>query len=240
MAQITIQCRLIASAHTRQFLWLLMVKKNTPLINEILSNIRQHPDFSQWRDSVRLPKNFLAGQIKELKNDPRFQGQPSRFYASVGKIIDYIYKSWFKIQRVNQLKLNGNIRWLEMLKPDTQLIDSFDGSWENLHSEAQQILASLDSTSTKQNTVDRLFQEYEQTQDHKIRSAIVYLIKNGCQISEKSNETKKKYQQIKRKLEIKIFRLEKQMEMSIPSGRDFVGAKMVRSPSGCFHNNANG
>ena len=65
MAQVTIQCRLIASAGTRQFLWLLMVQKNTPLSNEILTNIRQHPDFPQWRDSGRLPKNFLAGQIKQ-------------------------------------------------------------------------------------------------------------------------------------------------------------------------------
>jgi hypothetical protein len=37
MSQITIQCRLVVSETTRQRLWQLMAEKNTPLINELLS-----------------------------------------------------------------------------------------------------------------------------------------------------------------------------------------------------------
>ncbi|WP_069789837.1 type V CRISPR-associated protein Cas12k [Cyanobacterium sp. IPPAS B-1200] len=172
MTQITIQCRLIASADTRQFLWMLMSQKNTPLINEILTRIRENPDFSQWEEKGKLPKNFISQQIAELKNDSCFQGQPSRFYASVGKIIDYIYKSWFQIQRINQFKLEGNTRWLKMLKSDAELIESFDGSIEALQNQAQQILSGVDITSTQNRTADFLFQEYNKTKDPQTQSAI--------------------------------------------------------------------
>ncbi|WP_052312607.1 type V CRISPR-associated protein Cas12k [Geminocystis herdmanii] len=172
MVQVTIQSRLIASADTRQFLWLLMSKKNTPLINEILTRIKHHPDFPQWREKGRLPKNFIAQQIQELKNDSRFQGQPSRFYASVGKIIDYIYKSWFKVQKSYKIQLEGNSRWLEMLKPDSLLIESFDGSMEALQNQAQQILDNIETTSTQEGIVDYLFQKYEKTEDCRMRDAI--------------------------------------------------------------------
>lgn len=47
MSQITIQCRLIASEATRKFLWQLMAEKNTPLVNEILQQINNHPDFER-------------------------------------------------------------------------------------------------------------------------------------------------------------------------------------------------
>jgi hypothetical protein len=67
MAHVTIQCRLIASRDTRQFLGQLMAQKNTPLINEILLRIKQHPDFPEWKRKKRLPKDFLARQIAELK-----------------------------------------------------------------------------------------------------------------------------------------------------------------------------
>lgn len=229
MVQVTIQCRLIASADTRQSLWLLMSKKNTPLINEILTRIKHHPDFPQWQQKGRLPKNFIAQQIQELKNDSRFQGQPSRFYASVSKIIDYIYKSWFKVQRINQLKLEGNIRWLEMLKSDSEILKSFDGSMEALQNQAQQILDNIETTSTQESIADYLFQKYEKTEDCRMKDAIVYLIKNGCSVPKNRLETKEKYQKIKRKLEIKIQRLKRQIEMSIPSGRDLEGEKWLQT-----------
>lgn len=44
MSVITIQCRLVASEDTRRHLWQLMANKNTPLINELLEQVRIHPD----------------------------------------------------------------------------------------------------------------------------------------------------------------------------------------------------
>jgi hypothetical protein len=45
VSQITIQCRLVASPETRQQLWLLMAERNTPLINTLIEQLSQHPDF---------------------------------------------------------------------------------------------------------------------------------------------------------------------------------------------------
>ena len=55
MSQITIQCRLIANEPTRRQLWELMAQKNTPLINELLEQVGQHPDFPTWRQNGKLP-----------------------------------------------------------------------------------------------------------------------------------------------------------------------------------------
>ena len=43
MSQITIQCRLVASESSRHQLWKLMAELNTPLINELLRQVSQHP-----------------------------------------------------------------------------------------------------------------------------------------------------------------------------------------------------
>jgi hypothetical protein len=45
MGQITIQCRLVAPENTRLYLWELMAEKNTPLINQLLWQINNDPDF---------------------------------------------------------------------------------------------------------------------------------------------------------------------------------------------------
>ncbi|MBF2056845.1 MAG: hypothetical protein IGQ45_06400 [Cyanobacterium sp. T60_A2020_053] len=227
MSQITIQCRLVASTDTRQFLWMLMSQKNTPLINEILMKIAEHPDFSVWKETGKLPKNFLAQQIAKLKKDPRFQGQPSRFYASVYKMIDYVYKSWFKIRGKNKLRLQGNTRWLEMLKPDSEILQYFDDSLEKLQNQARKILDEIDSNLTQKRIIDHLFQKYEQVKDPNIQGAIVYLIKNGASIPENKVETEKKYEKLKRKAEIQVNKLKKQVEISVPSGRELDDQKWL-------------
>lgn len=220
MSLITIQCRLVASADTRQFLWMLMSQKNTPLINEIFMRIAEHPDFSVWKEKGKLPKNFLAQQIAELKEDKSFQGQPYRFYASVHKMIEYVYESWFTIQDKNKFRLQGHTRWLKMLKPDTEILQCFDGSLEKLQNQARKILDEIDSTLPHKRIIDYLFKKYERTNDPRIQGAIVYLIKNGASIPENKLETEKKYKKLKRKVEIQVNKLKKQMEISVPTGRE--------------------
>ncbi|MTJ51972.1 hypothetical protein FJR38_04435 [Anabaena sp. UHCC 0253] len=41
--------------YPRQQLWQLMVKKNTPLINKLLSQIGKHPEFETWRQKGKYP-----------------------------------------------------------------------------------------------------------------------------------------------------------------------------------------
>ena len=122
MSQITIQCQLVASENTRRHLWKLMAEKNTPLINELLRQINNHPDFEQWQSEDKLPGDVVSNLCKSLKNDPLYAEQPSRFYLSVIKLVKYIYKSWLKLQQRRQRKLEGQERWLSMLKSDTELL----------------------------------------------------------------------------------------------------------------------
>lgn len=99
MSQITIQCRLVASESSRQQLWKLMAQLNTPLINELLRQVSQHPEFETWRQKGKHPTNIVKELCQPLKVDPRFIGQPGRFYTSAIALVNYIYKSWFALMK---------------------------------------------------------------------------------------------------------------------------------------------
>ena len=51
-----------------------------------------------------------------LVQDVSFSEQPGRFYTSAIALVDYIYKSWLKLQQRLQSKLEKQNRWLAMLK----------------------------------------------------------------------------------------------------------------------------
>jgi hypothetical protein len=99
MSQITIQCRLVASLPTRRQLWELMAGKNTPLINELLALVANHPDFETWRQKGKLPSGTVKQLCGPLKTDPRFISQPARFYTSAITVVDYIYKAWLAVMK---------------------------------------------------------------------------------------------------------------------------------------------
>jgi hypothetical protein len=143
MSQITIQCRLIASASTRQNLWKLMAELNTPLINELLMLVRQHPDFETWRQKGKISAVVVKQLCEPLKTDPRFTGQPARFYTSAVTTVSYIYKSWLALMKRNQYQLEGKIRWLEMLNSETELVEASGVSLDSLHTKAAEILLQL-------------------------------------------------------------------------------------------------
>ena len=58
----TIECRIVAKPESLQYLWELMTQKNTPLINELLAQVPNHPDFEEWLQKGTLPEKA----IKEL------------------------------------------------------------------------------------------------------------------------------------------------------------------------------
>ena len=82
MSQNTIQCRLVASVVTHQQLWKLMADKNTPLINKLLLQVAQDPDFETWRQKGKIFTGIVKQLCAVLKTDSRFIGQPGRFYTS--------------------------------------------------------------------------------------------------------------------------------------------------------------
>ncbi|MBD2528024.1 hypothetical protein H6G97_00020 [Nostoc flagelliforme FACHB-838] len=250
MSQITIQCRLIASESTRQKLWKLMAELNTPLINELLQQLSKHQDFEEWRKNGKLPSIVVSQLCQPLKTDPSFTGQPSRFYLSAIHVVDYIYKSWLAIQKRLQQQLDGKIRWLEMLNSDTELVEMSDCSLEVIRTKAAEILAmatpesesnapltkkSKTKKSKKSSASDpdrslshKLFDTYQETDDILSRSAVSYLLKNGCKLNEKE-EDPEKFAKRRRKLEIQIQRLIEKLTSRIPKGRDLTNARWLET-----------
>jgi transposase len=164
MSQITIQCRLIAQEKTRQQLWQLMTQKNTPLINELLRQLANHPDFESWRNKGKIPVGTIKTLCQPLKTDPRYIGQPGRFYSSAIALVKYIYKSWLKLQKQLKYRLKAQQRWLAMLKSDEELVEESQTSLETIRATAKEILESL-KVSEDSSLSNTLFEKFEQTKD---------------------------------------------------------------------------
>lgn len=240
MSQITIQCRLVASEPTRQYLWKLMADTNTPLINELLKQVGQHPDFEAWRHKGKLPPGIVKQLCQPLRTDPRFIGQPGRFYMSAITVVDYTYKAWLALQKRLQYQLEGKTRWLEMLKSDAELVEATACTLDSLRIKAAEILAQhatlasdlaqAPKTKAKKgnkgkisnansNLSKALFEAYRDTEDILTRACICYLLKNGGKVSTKE-EDPEKFNLRRRKVEIRVKRLTEQLASRMPKGRD--------------------
>lgn len=145
MSQITIQCRLVASESTRQYLWKLMDQLNTPLINELLKQVGQHSDFESWLQKGKLKSGIVRDLCKPLRDLERFQGQPGRFYDSAIAQVEDTYKSTLAVQQRLKHKLERQNRWLEILKSDTELVEASSCSLDALRTRAAEILARSQS-----------------------------------------------------------------------------------------------
>ncbi len=216
MSQITIQCRLVAKEPIRQTLWQLMAELNTPFINELLQKVAQYPEFEEWRQAGRLQVAVIRELGNDLKKDPRFLGQPARFYTSGIRLVEYIFKSWLKLQQRLQQKLDGKRRWLEVLKSDDQLIKESETDLETIRQKATEILQAYEGTERLFNT---LFEAYRDEQNILTRTALNYLLKNRCKLPQKPEDVEK-FAKRRRKVEIAIKRIKKQLEGCLPQGRD--------------------
>jgi len=234
MTQKTIQCRLVAPAATRQALWMLATEKNTPLINELIQSMVNHPDFETWRAQGKHPIDIVNALCKDLKTQPQFTGQPSRFYASAAKTVNYIFKSWFKIQKRLQQRLSGKQAWLHILSSDEELLESCGQSLDTLQKKARQILNQTTNAVETENASgpghnrsrDRiraeLFKKHRSAKAPLTQCAIAYLLKHGCTLPEQP-EDPQRFAQRRRKTERQVQRLQKQLEARIPKGRDLTG-----------------
>jgi hypothetical protein len=227
-----------------------MANLNTPLINELLGQLGKHPDFENWRQEGKLPTTVVSQLCQPLKTEDRFVGQPSRLYMSAIHVVAYIYKSWLAIQKRLQQQLDGKIRWLEMLNSDAELVETSRCSLEVIRTKAAEILAMttpesdsntplIERRKTKKSkksspsNADRglshkLFDAYQDTEDILRRSAISYLLKNGCKLKDKE-EDPEQFAERRRKLEIQIQRLTEKLTSRIPKGRDLTNAKWLET-----------
>ncbi|MEH2045241.1 type V CRISPR-associated protein Cas12k [Nostoc sp.] len=245
MSVITIQCRLIAKEDTLCQLWELMAEKNTPLINELLEQVGQHPDFDKWLKQGEVSEEAIETIKKSLITQERFAGQPGRFYTSAVTLVKEVYKSWFALQQQRQRKIEGKERWLKMLKSDTQLQQESQCSLDIIRNKANEILNSFVTKFTQQikqaskikkgkkkekaedsTLFNALFDLYDKTEDCLSKCAITYLLKNDCQVSE-IDEEQVEYAQRRRRKEIEIERLREQLKSRKPKGRDLTGEKWL-------------
>ncbi|MBD2303508.1 type V CRISPR-associated protein Cas12k [Nostoc sp. FACHB-190] len=243
MSVITIQCRLVAEEDTLRKLWELMAGKNTPLVNELLAQVGKHSEFETWLKKGKIPTDLLETLVDSLKTQERFANQPHRFYASAIALVDYLYKSWFALQKRRKYQIEGKERWLKVLKSDLELEQESQCSLEVIRTKATEILTKLTSQSeqnqnqkkrkkTKKSEKSSLFQivlnSHEETDDPLIHCALAYLLKNNCQISE-LDEDPEEFTRNKRKKEIEIQRLKDQLQSRIPKGRDVTGEEWLET-----------
>lgn len=254
MSQITIQCRLVASPETRQFLWTLMAERNTPLINTLIKQLSQHPEFETWQRKGRVSSAVVSQLCQSLKTDPCFSGQPARLYASAEHVADYIYKSWLAIQKRLQQRLDGKVRWLEMLRNDEDLAQDSGVELSRIRDRANTILLKLQpsaadsatQTSSQQrkkrqepkpsdrSLANQLFDRYQDAKSTLEQCAIAYLLKNGCKVPQQ-DEDPQKFAQRRRKVEIQVKRLQEQLECRIPQGRDLTGQRWLNTLETATH-----
>ncbi|MBD2056034.1 hypothetical protein H6F88_08380 [Oculatella sp. FACHB-28] len=249
MSQITIQCRLVADEVTRQFLWTLMAGRNTPLINELIEQLSQHEEFEAWRRKGKVSSSVVTQLCKSLKTDSRFSGQPARLYVSAEHTADYIFKSWLAIQKQLQQRLDGKLRWLEMLKSDEELAQESEVDIAEIRDRASAILAQFQPSTSSDKSIQKqskkgkksrkadssdpslasqLFDRYRDSKCLLEQCAIAYLLKNGSKIPDQ-DENPQKFTQRRRKVEIQAKRLQDQIESRIPHGRDLTGQSWLNT-----------
>ncbi|WP_199316240.1 type V CRISPR-associated protein Cas12k [Tolypothrix sp. FACHB-123] len=246
MSVITIQCRLVAEEDTLRQLWELMAEKNTPLINELLAQVGKHPEFETWLEKGKIPPEFLKTLVNSLKTQERFADQPGRFYTSAIALVDYVYKSWFALQKRRKRQIEGKERWLKILKSDQALEQESQCSLDVIRARATELLTKFTpqsehnnnqrkSKKTKKSTEIKtspifqiLLNTYQETEDTLTRCALAYLLKNNCLISE-LDEDSEEFTRNRRKKEIEIERLKDQLQSRIPKGRDLTGEKWLET-----------
>ncbi len=246
MSVITIQCRLVAEEDTLRQLWELMADKNTPLINELLLQVGKHPEFETWLEEGKIPTELLKKLVNSLKTQERFAGQPGRFYTSAIALMDYVYKSWFALQKRRKYQIEGKERWLKMLKSDLELEQESQCSLNVIRTKATEILTKFtpqseqnsnqkkgkktkkSAKSKKSSLFKSLLNTYGETQDPLTRCALAYLLKNNCEISE-LDEDPEEFARNRRKKEIEIERLKDQLQSRIPKGRDLTGEEWLET-----------
>jgi hypothetical protein len=248
MSIITIHCHLVASEEVRRQLWDMMTTKNTPLVNELLRQLSQHPEFENWLQSGKLPLKAVRALCEPLKADPRFEGQPGRFFTSASLITTYTYESWLAQQQKRQRSLDGKRRWLNIVKSDAELVALCKCDITQIRAQADAILvdaATQLNSSETQPTQDKnqkrksastentslmsfLFKAYEEAEDLLAQCAVAYLIKNGCKVTEQVEDLEAFTKRIHKK-EKEIDRLEQQLKSRLPSGRDLTGEAFLET-----------
>ncbi|MBL1179273.1 type V CRISPR-associated protein Cas12k [Pantanalinema sp. GBBB05] len=235
----TIRCCLCVDEATRKFFWEAMVAY-TLLVNHLFTEIAKHPQFPDWQLKGVVPRQPIEELIKEFTTTNPNQ-LPSRFCTSAVLMTQYVYRSWFRLQKSRRLRLKGKQRWVETIEHDIELARTTNFSYEEVCSKAQEILdlahrqgvnSRIQRTPRKPKSGNALLgfllDRFDNTNHPLERRAIIYLLKNNLAISEQDKDPETLAQQLESK-KIEIERLEKQLQSQLPKGRDPNGERYVAS-----------
>ncbi len=89
--------------------------------------------------------------------------------------------------------------------------------------------------NSKGSLFNTLGEIYWNTEDILTRSYISYLLKNGCKVSDKEEDTEK-FAKRRRKTEIRVERLQEQLKSRMPKGRDLTSAHWLETLESVTHN----
>lgn len=221
----TIHCRLVAPEPVRRHLWHLMAECNTPLVNKLLKQVSQHPDFETWQRRGTIPEKAVKDLCAALKAD--YPGQPGRSYASAIQMVQYTYEAWLAVQKKQRLRLDGKQRWLNIVKSDAELIELSHSTLEVLQQRAHAILEQQQSASTTgKSLISWLFDAYEETDDLLQQCAIAHLLKNSCKVAQQAEDPEMYTHRIQRKQK-EVEQLEQQLKARLPKGRDLTGEEFT-------------
>jgi hypothetical protein len=172
----------------------------TLLVNHLFAEVAKHPHFQEWQSKGTLPRQPIEKLIEEFTvNHP--SPLPSRFCKSAVLMAQYVYKSWFKLQKKRRLRLQGKKRWVEAIESDYELAQTTSFSQEEICSRAQVILnlASCKGTNiSKSNRSSRkpksgstllgfLLDRFDATDNPLERRAIVHLLNPPLSLWEYEN-----------------------------------------------------
>lgn len=93
-----VQCRPKATEETLRYLWNSMIEQNTLLVSEILEKIKTHPELNTWMTQGYIPGTAIDEIAKQLTQQNKYVGMPSRFSTSAKTLVKNMYKSWFAVQ----------------------------------------------------------------------------------------------------------------------------------------------
>jgi len=162
MGIFTVRCRLDAWGETpesreaiHRCIWEFMAERYTLLVNELISEVAKHPAFETWKGKGSLDSDALKAVWKSLKEEPRFKGLPDRFLVSARLMVHYTYDAWLALNQNKQTKLNKNIRWVEVVKSDAELVQISGCNLDTIRAKAKELLAQINTQNQTQQTNDR-------------------------------------------------------------------------------------
>ena len=219
---VTIRCALTANRETRKHLWELM-RTYTLLMNDLLEQVPQQPEFNQWRQQGRIPDGkAIKPLLDTLKQQPAYMQLPGRFYDSAKRLTAEVYASWLALHRKRLGQILGKQRWIRAVETELELAKAHAFPLEDIRKEAQKAMTAAQKKQSKgregqlsarleRERLGILLEMHESTKSALRKRAINHLLLNQLEISPEEPDHQKLQERLEAK-RIEVQRLETQLQ----------------------------